>query len=132
MSGQKNKSLYLELSAPAASRPQHLVNIKQTPNQQTLINVLLGQRVQLGHHIHLENCQLEREVVIGHYVKVEADVRIGQGAQIGHHCHLKSGIHLGAGAIVQDHSVVEQSIPAGEVWGGTPAKPIAQQINLAG
>jgi len=133
MSGQKNQSSEL-LSLFSTSKPHrshHLVNIQQTEHQQTIINVQLGPRVQLGHHIHLENCQLERGVIIGHYVKVESGVHLGESVQIGHHCHLKSGVHIAAGAIIQDHSVVEQSVPAGEVWGGAPAKAITQNINLA-
>jgi len=68
--------------------------------------------------------------VIGHYgvggLLVLAPVVIGDGATIGLKATVMGGVEIGAGAKVLSNSVVlpKTVIPAGETWGGVPAKKI--------
>ena len=54
-----------------------------------------------------------------------APIRVGKNAFIGGGCVLGGGVTVGEGAVLQIGSVVAPftEIPAGEVWGGAPARP---------
>ena len=53
-------------------------------------------------------------------MKIEAGAYIGAGAL------LRENIVIGAGAVIGMGSVVTKSIPRGEVWYGSPARPASQ------
>ena len=61
----------------------------------------------------------------GHETRADvntAPVFIGDNVFIGTNCLICKGVTIGENAIVAAGSVVVKSIPAGEVWGGNPAK----------
>ena len=49
-------------------------------------------------------------------------VRIGRHVFIGAHSTILKGVTIGDGAIVGAGSVVTKDVPAGEIWGGNPAR----------
>ena len=49
-------------------------------------------------------------------------VRIGRRSFIGGHSIILKGVSIGEQAVVAAGSVVTQSVPANEIWGGNPAK----------
>jgi acetyltransferase-like isoleucine patch superfamily enzyme len=51
-----------------------------------------------------------------------APIRIGPRAFIGGHCTILKGVSIGENSIVGAGSLVTKSVPAGEVWGGVPAR----------
>lgn len=51
-------------------------------------------------------------------------VVIGDWAYIGSGSHIMPGVTIGEGSLIAAGSIVTRSVPAGEVWGGTPAKKI--------
>jgi UDP-3-O-[3-hydroxymyristoyl] glucosamine N-acyltransferase len=55
-------------------------------------------------------------------VTVEDGVRMGGRVGIADHVHIGEGAQLAASA------GIFRDIPAGETWGGTPAKPIRQYL----
>ena len=69
-------------------------------------------------------------VLIGHYgmngFLILAPVKIGKGATIGMRAIVMGAVEIGAGATVLPGSVVlpKSKIPAGEYWGGVPAKKL--------
>ena len=51
-------------------------------------------------------------------------VQIGSNAMIGANCTILPGVKIGDGASVSAMSLVNRDIPAGQKWGGVPAKRI--------
>ena len=54
----------------------------------------------------------------------KAPIVIGNNVFIGTNCIICKGVTIGDNAIIAAGSVVVKSVPAGEVWGGNPAKVI--------
>ena len=57
----------------------------------------------------------------GKYTKF-ARCKVGAGSMIGARATILPGVSIGRGSVVAAGSVVTKDIPAGEVWGGNPAK----------
>ncbi len=51
-------------------------------------------------------------------------VTVGDNCWVGANCTLLPGISIGDHSVVGAGSVVNQSIPSGELWAGAPARPI--------
>ena len=63
---------------------------------------------------------------INHNSGVKTDpVIIGDRVFIGAHCIILKGVTIGADSVIAAGSVVVKSVPAGEIWGGNPAKFIS-------
>jgi non-ribosomal peptide synthetase-like protein len=60
-----------------------------------------------------------QELVIG-------AIHIGAGARVGTRAALMPGADVGAGAEVEPGSVVSGHIPPGELWAGSPARPVGE------
>ena len=81
----------------------------------------LGEKVTIGGSV----------TIVAHYgqggLLVIAPVKIGDSCTIGLKATIMGGVEIGAGAKIMPHSVVlpKTIIPAGESWGGVPAKKIA-------
>jgi UDP-3-O-[3-hydroxymyristoyl] glucosamine N-acyltransferase len=60
------------------------------------------------------------------YTGISGSVTIGDGAQFGGRAGVADHLTIGAGARIAAATGVMQDVPAGETWGGTPARPIRQ------
>lgn len=58
-----------------------------------------------------------------------AAITLGRNVWIGAQCVILKGVTIGDGAVVGAGSVVTRSIPAGETWGGVPARKITKSQN---
>jgi UDP-3-O-[3-hydroxymyristoyl] glucosamine N-acyltransferase len=72
------------------------------------------------------NCQLGLGVVIAAFGGISGSCEIGDHVLMGGRVGLGDHIQVGAKAVVAAGSGVLQSVPAGEAWGGYPAKPLRQ------
>ena len=62
-------------------------------------------------------------VTLGAGARVSGAVRSNRGAYIGAGALMREKIVIGSGAIVGMGAIVTKSIPSGEVWYGSPARP---------
>lgn len=60
----------------------------------------------------------------------KAPVSLAAGCFVGGHALVLKGSSLGAGAILGAGAVLAGSVPAGEIWAGSPARKIAQVPSL--
>lgn len=74
------------------------------------------------------NVVVGRGVVMAAYAGISGSVRIGDGAMLGGRVGIADHRVIGAGAQIAAGSGVLDDIPAGETWGGYPAKPLRRWV----
>lgn len=78
---------------------------------------------QIGH-----NCQIGRCVVISGLTGIAGSTSVGDGTLIGGGCGIADHLNIGAGCQLGGRSGLMNDIPAGETWGGFPAKEIRHAL----
>ncbi|MFL5298270.1 MAG: UDP-3-O-(3-hydroxymyristoyl)glucosamine N-acyltransferase [Phenylobacterium sp.] len=89
-------------------------------------NTKIDNMVQIAH-----NVRVGRNCAIAAQVGVSGSVTIGDGAQLGGRVGIADHIDIGRGARLAGAAGVMQDVPAGETWGGFPAKPMRQWLREA-
>ncbi|MEN3930784.1 UDP-3-O-(3-hydroxymyristoyl)glucosamine N-acyltransferase [Microvirga sp. W0021] len=113
--------------------------------------VIIQDDVDIGANTTIDR-GASRDTVIGEGTKIDNLVQIGHNVSIGRHCVIVAQVgiagsstlddfvviggqggvsghrHIGAGAMIAGGSHAADDIPAGEKWGGTPAKPMKAWI----
>ncbi|WP_293681535.1 UDP-3-O-(3-hydroxymyristoyl)glucosamine N-acyltransferase [uncultured Phenylobacterium sp.] len=82
-------------------------------------NSKIDNLVQIAH-----NVRVGRNCVMAAHTGISGSVIIGDGAQFGGRAGVADHVTIGAGARVGAAAGVMKNIPAGETWGGMPARPI--------
>ena len=73
---------------------------------------------QIGH-----NVVIGRNVLMAAYAGLSGTVEVGDGAVFGGRVAVADHLTVGAGAKLAAGAAVMKDVPAGETWGGFPAKP---------
>lgn len=79
--------------------------------------------VQIGH-----NVKIGRHTVIAAQAGVSGSCTIGAGVMIGGQAGIADHLEIGDGAQLAAKAGVISNVPAGEVWGGYPARPIRRWL----
>lgn len=108
-----------ELSIGAGSSVNFGVSIGATKS------VLIGERVRLGPYVFVIDCNFhdlhDRETrPPPASVVIEDDVWVGAKATV------MPGVHIGRGAVIGAHALVNQDVPAFAIYGGVPAREIGR------
>ena len=82
-------------------------------------NTKIDNLVQIAH-----NCRIGRNCALAAHVGISGSVTIGDGAQLGGKVGIADHVTIGAGARLAASAGVMKDVPAGETWGGFPARPI--------
>lgn len=114
---------------------------------------ILGDRVRIGAHTCIDrgflgDTVLGNDVKIDNLVQIAHNCYIGEGTMIAAHtgisgsCNIGKNVLMGGAVGLADHltvgdgaqlaasSGVMNDIPAGEIWAGTPALPIREQMRI--
>ena len=84
-------------------------------------NTKIDNLVQIAH-----NVTIGRNCVIAAQTGISGSVAVGDGCQFGGRAGVADHLTIGAGARLAAAAGVMKNIPAGETWGGFPARPIRQ------
>ena len=87
----------------------------------------------IGENSKIDNlCQIAHNVVCGRnvlmasFAGISGSVQIGDGVMFGGRVGIADHVKINEGAQIAAAAGVFREIPAGETWGGTPAKPLKQ------
>jgi acetyltransferase-like isoleucine patch superfamily enzyme len=73
------------------------------------------------------NHQIARHQLINQQPNETALIKIGNDVWIASNVTILKGVTIADGAVIAANSVVNQSVPAFEIWGGSPAKKIGER-----
>jgi len=77
--------------------------------------------VQIAH-----NVRIGRNCVAAAHTGISGSTTIGDGVAFGGRAGVADHITIGSGAQIAAAAGVMKNVPAGETWGGTPARPVRQ------
>ncbi|MEX0330162.1 MAG: DapH/DapD/GlmU-related protein [Puniceicoccaceae bacterium] len=92
-------------------------------------NLVVGDYSMIGAHCYLitVNHRIDKEdVPYAEQGYRGGDIVIGRNVWLGSHVVVLPGVEIGDNAVIGAGAVVNRSIPAGERWGGVPAKPLSK------
>jgi UDP-3-O-[3-hydroxymyristoyl] glucosamine N-acyltransferase len=86
-------------------------------------NTKIDNLVQIGH-----NVRIGRNCVMAAHTGIAGSVDVGDGVQFGGRVGIADHLVIGAGARLAAATGLMHNVPAGETWGGIPARPIRQWL----
>ena len=86
-------------------------------------NTKIDNLVQIAH-----NVRVGRNCVMAAHTGISGSVTIGEGAQFGGRAGVADHVTIGDRARIGAAAGVMKDVPAGETWGGFPARPVRQWI----
>ncbi|HEY9216703.1 MAG TPA: UDP-3-O-(3-hydroxymyristoyl)glucosamine N-acyltransferase, partial [Phenylobacterium sp.] len=82
-------------------------------------NTKIDNQVQIAH-----NVRVGRNCAMAAHTGISGSVVIGDGVQFGGRAGVADHVNIGPGARIAAASGVMKDVPAGETWGGSPARPL--------
>jgi len=94
-------------------------------------DTVLGDDVKIDNLVQIaHNVQVGSGTMMAGLVGISGSCVIGQNCQLGGRVGLADHVIIGDGAILTASSGVAQNVPAGEIWGGTPALPFREHMRI--
>ncbi len=88
-------------------------------------DTVIGENTKIDNFVQIaHNVRVGRNCVMAAHTGISGSVIIGDGAQFGGRAGVADHLTIGDGARIGAASGVMKDIPAGETWGGMPARPI--------
>ena len=92
-------------------------------------DTVIGENSKIDNLVHIaHNVRVGRNCVLAGQTGVSGSVTIGDGVLFGGQAGVADHLSIGPGARVGAAAGVMKDIPAGETWGGMPARPIRQWL----
>jgi UDP-3-O-[3-hydroxymyristoyl] glucosamine N-acyltransferase len=86
-------------------------------------NTKIDNLVQIAH-----NVIIGRNCLLASFTGISGSVIVGDGCMFGGRAGIADHVRIGDGARIAASAGVATDIPAGESWGGTPARPVRRWI----
>lgn len=92
-------------------------------------DTVIGEDTKIDNLIQIaHNVRIGRNCVLAAHTGISGSVVIGDGVQFGGRAGVADHVTIGSGARVGAAAGVMKDIPAGQTWGGSPARPIRQWL----
>jgi UDP-3-O-[3-hydroxymyristoyl] glucosamine N-acyltransferase len=90
-------------------------------------DTVLGENTKIDNMVQIaHNVRVGRNCVMAAHTGISGSVTIGDGAQFGGRAGVADHLVIGEGARIAAAAGLMHNVPAGETWGGFPARPIRQ------
>ena len=97
-----------------------------------LSDTTVGENTKIDNLVHIaHNVTVGRNCVMAAYTGISGSVTIGDNCQFGGRAGVSDHVTIGAGARIAAASGVMKNVPAGETWGGSPARPLRRWMREA-
>ena len=92
-------------------------------------DTIIGERTKIDNLVQIaHNVVVGRNVMMASFTGISGTTRVDDGVVMGGRVGIADHVHIGAGAKLAASSGIFRDIPAGETWGGVPAKPLRQYL----
>jgi len=92
-------------------------------------DTVIGENTKIDNLVHIaHNVRVGRNCAVAGQVGISGSVTIGDGVQFGGQAGVADHVTIGTGARIAAAAGVMKNVPAGETWGGMPARPIRQWL----
>ncbi|PHS24888.1 MAG: UDP-3-O-(3-hydroxymyristoyl)glucosamine N-acyltransferase [Robiginitomaculum sp.] len=92
-------------------------------------DTVIGDRSQLDNLVQIShNVQIGSDCVLASFCGIAGSSVLGDGVMMGGRAGVADHIHVGAGARIAAAAAVMKDVPAGQTWGGHPARPLRQYM----